>query len=137
MTYSELMSKATPEQRQEVYNRVTAIIGKKEVVVGSFEKGKDFNEWFKARAAWDRSYERLSKVFLEHGEKALAMNFMQYGRSFRGITASGKRWILDANNGWTERSRYCGTLWIEGEGTIFTSGRLDKVFDYILQEAKA
>ena len=137
MTYSELMSKATPEQRQEVYNRVTAIIGKEEVVVGSFEKGKDFNEWFKARQAWDRGYERLAKVFFEHGAKALAMNFTQMGWSFKGVTASGKKWTLDANNGWTERSRYCGTLWIEGEGTIFTSGRLDKVFDYILQEAKA
>ena len=129
MTYGDYVTKATAEQRAEVRKRVEAIIGTKDQAIVN---ARDLSERIRMRAAYDRNFEKLAKIFYEHGEKALAMNFTQHGRSIRGVTASGKRWELYGNNGWTERSRYCGTLYIEGEGAVFTSGRLDRVFDYIL-----
>lgn len=129
MTYGELISKATAEQRKEVMARVVKIIGTADQNTCNI---KDLAARVNARAKWQKEYERLAKIFLEHGAEALSMNFYQRGRDYEGVTANGKKWTLDMNNGWTERSRYCGTLWIEGEGTVFTSGRLDKVFDYIL-----
>ena len=129
MTYSDLMAKATAEQRKEVRARVEKIIGKKELAVLG---ATDLTEKIRMAQKWEKAYEQLAKVFLEHGEKALALNFMSYGRSSEGVTASGKKWVFTGNNGFTDRSRYCGDLYIEGEGTVFTSGRIDKVFDYIL-----
>lgn len=129
MTYSELITKATKEQRKEVRDRVEKIIGKKEMAVIGVT---DLTEKITKAQQWQKAYEQLAKVFLEHGEKALAMNFMSYGRTSEGVTARGKKWVFSGNNGFTNRSRYCGDLYIEGEGTIFTSGRIDKVFEYIL-----
>jgi hypothetical protein len=129
MTYGELITKATPEQRKEMRSRIEKIIGTKEQAM---RYASDLTDRIKNARRWESEYEKLAKVFLENGEKALALNFVQKGRYFEGVTASGKKWELEGNNGWTERSRYCGRLWIEGEGTVFTSGKLDKVFDYIL-----
>lgn len=120
------------EIRAEIRRRIVAIIGSEEAVTCNI---KNLVERIKARQAWNRSYERLEKVFYKHGARALAMNFTQNGRTFQGVTAGGKKWILYGNNGWTERSRYCGTLTIDGKA-IFTSGRLDKVFDYILDDTE-
>lgn len=129
MTYAEWMSKATPEQRKEVADRVRKIIGTRDQAVVNH---KDLSERIKAANRYQKEFELLSKVFFEHGEKALAMHYVKVGKDYEGVTASGKKWVLEGNNGWTERSRYCGSLWIQGEGTVFTSGRIDKVFDYIL-----
>lgn len=119
----------TIEQRQDLRKRIEKIIGTRE---WERERATNLTDRINNVQRWDKAYEKLQKVFLEHGEKALAMNFVQKGHSFEGVTANGKKWMLEGNNGFTERSRYCGTLWIEGTGTVFTSGRLDKVFDYIL-----
>ncbi len=130
MTYGDYITKATPEERIEMRKRVEGIIGTKEQAK-SF--AKTLSDKIDAGAKWQKQFEKLSKIFFEHGEKALAMNYTQIGAySFKGVTANGKRWILEGNNGWTTRSRYCGTLYIEGEGCIFTSGSLERVFDYIL-----
>lgn len=129
MTYADYISKATPEERKAVRERVEKIIGTQDQAKAM---ARNLTERIQMASKWQKEFEKLSKIFFEHGEKALAMHFTQHGRTFEGVTASGKKWILTGNNGWTERSRYCGTLYIEGEGTIFTSGKLDKVFDYIL-----
>ena len=129
MTYGELITRATPEQRMELRARIEKIIGTKEQAKALTNS---LSERINAATKWDREYEKLAKVFLEHGEKALALHYTQRGRTFEGVTAGGRKWVMEGNNGWTERSRYCGTLYIEGEGTVFTSGRLDKVFEYIL-----
>lgn len=130
MTYSQLISKATPEQRKEVMERVIKIIGTPEQATAS---ARDLTARINRRNQWNKDFENLSKVYLEHGEKALAMNFTQIGNTVEGVTASGKKWVLEKNWGFTERSRHCGSLWVEGTGTVFTSGKLDKVFDYIFE----
>ena len=130
MTYGELITKASPEERAEIRSRIEKIIGTKEYAM---RIASDLTERIQNASRWQKEYEKLAKVFLENGEKALAMNFIQKGHFYEGVTASGKKWELEGNNGWTERSRYCGRLWIEGEGPVFTSGKLDRVFDYIMK----
>ena len=117
------------EQRKIMNDRIIKIIGTQESATKDTD---DLTERVQKATQWRREFEKLQKVFQKHGEEALALSFIQKGRSFEGITASGKKWFLDANHGLTQRSRYCGSLWIEGVGTVFTSGKLDKVFDYIL-----
>ena len=129
MTYGDYITKATVEERKEMRRRIEAIIGTKEQ---ARQSGKNLNERIRRASAWDKSFEKLSMVFFEHGEKALALNYTVDGWLIKGITASGKRWNLERNNGYTSRSEYCGTLYIEGIGTIFTSGRLEKCFEYVL-----
>jgi len=130
MTYGDYVTKATPEERMEMRKRIEAIIGTKEQAKSW---AKDLTERIQIASRYDKQFEKLAMVFYTNGEKALALNYTQIGgNSFKGVTASGKRWVLEGNMGWTNRSRYCGTLYIEGEGCIFTSGKLDRVFDYIL-----
>lgn len=128
MTFGELISKASMNQRKEMNERVIKLIGTEEEAK---KMAHDLEERIRFASAWRRNYEKLAKIFLEHGDKALAMTIIQEGCEFHGITASGKNWVLYLNNGITVRSRYCGTLNIDGE-TIFTSGKLDKVFEYIM-----
>jgi hypothetical protein len=129
MTYSDYVCKATSEEMEEIRKRIYAIIGTDDQIR---ETTPDRSQRIQKVAQWKKQFEKLAVVFFENGEKALAMNFTQSGRQFNGVTANGKRWTLYGNCGYSERSRYCGTLYIEGEGCVFTSGRLDKVFDYIL-----
>lgn len=129
MTYSQLISNATVEERREVTARIEKIIGTKKQAM---EAAESLTERIENASRWEKEYEKLAKIFLENGAEALAMVFMQKGNSFEGVTVSGKKWFLERNNGLTQRSRYCGTLYIQDVGTVFTSGRLDKVFEYIL-----
>ena len=92
----------------------------------------DCSKRIKARASYDKLFDKLAKVYAEHGDKALAMEYTSNGAFKEGTTPNGKKWVLVMNSGWTERSRHCGTLTIEGEGTIFTSGTIAKAFEYIL-----
>lgn len=52
------------------------------------------------------------------------------GNEVEGLTASGKRFWMYSNNGFTERSAHCYTLRIEGE-TIFTSGDFGTAYRYL------
>ena len=55
------------------------------------------------------------------------------GTWFDGTAANGKRFYLDRNNGWTERSRHCYTLTIGGVA-IFTSGEFNTAYRYLMQK---
>lgn len=129
MTYADWVTKATPEERGELSERIAMIIGTKEEARAA---AKDRTERIQAGVEYNKAFEKLALAFINGGEKALAMNFTKEGCWYHGTTASGKRWSLQMNGGYTRRSRYCGTLYIEGEGCLFTSGRLDKTFEYIL-----
>ena len=124
MTFAELPR----EERTEIRERIEAIIGKKDDCV---KDGMDISQRIKARSQYDKTFERMAKVYIKHGAKALSLHFKDEGWRKSGVTPNGKKWALEMNNGMTDRSRYCGTLWIDGEA-IFTSGTLDKSFEYIL-----
>ncbi|MBO5959458.1 MAG: hypothetical protein J6Q65_04995 [Lentisphaeria bacterium] len=57
---------------------------------------------------------------------------MKSGIQINGYTTNGLRYGIEHNNGITDRSRHCFTMWIEGTGTVFTSGTIETVADYIL-----
>lgn len=55
------------------------------------------------------------------------------GRYFTGTAANGKRFFLDGNSGWTNRSRKCYTLTINGN-TVFTSGEFLTAYRYLMMK---
>lgn len=64
--------------------------------------------------------------------KAMAQEMAERGFKTKGFTTKGLRYIIEGNNGWTERSLHCWTMYIEGQGAVFTSGTLETVARYIL-----
>lgn len=83
----------------------------------------------------NRKYEKmraeLIKIAEKYGEESLATTIIKCGRTGEGVTSNGKKFVWEGNNGMCERSRYCGSLWIDGVGTVFTSGTIAKVVEYI------
>ena len=55
------------------------------------------------------------------------------GTWFDGTAANGKRFYLDRNNGWTDRSWHCYSLTIGGE-TVFTSGEFLTAYRYLMKK---
>ncbi len=122
----------TQEQYIEAREKINAIIGKKDDIYEKFPGAENRDKRMEMVASWDRMNDKLLKIFEKGGASAIAMTVIDKGAIKEGITASGKRWQLYMNSGYTARSRYCGSLWIEGEGTVFTSGSLAKVMEYVI-----
>ena len=121
----------TLEERKEINRRIDAMIG-------SLEQEKKRTEGWRLEArvnAITRYNKTRTKLFeLAEREGIAALSAVIFpGRWVEGVTASGKKYIWDGNHGYTERSRYCGSLWIEGVGTVFTSGTIEKAVEYILK----
>ena len=122
----------TQEERKEVLERIYAMIGtpdqQKEMV-------KNFNlqERINSNGNYSKTKERLLKIAEKEGVKALCSVVIMAGRYCTGLTANNKKYIWEGNMGYTERSRYCGSLYIEGIGTVFTSGRIEKAVEYLLK----
>lgn len=77
--------------------------------------------------------EKLMKIAEENGIESLNGVTVMRGSSSHGFTKSGKKYVWEGNCGMTAKSRYCGSLYIEGKGTVFTSGTLVKAVEYILK----
>lgn len=121
----------TPEERKEINRRI-------DMMIGSLEQEKKRTEDWRPEARannltrYNKTRAKLFKLAEKEGIVALS-TVIQFGRWCEGATASGKKYIWDGNHGYTERSRYCGSLWIEGVGTVFTSGTIDKAVEYLLK----
>ena len=113
----------TLEEKVARNNRVNEQIKK---ILG--ERPKNFNE---EQRAYDRNRDELKNLADKYGEEVLNGSvLLSCGRSAEGYTPSGKKVLWYGNCGLTLRSRYCGTLVIDGK-TIFTSGKLSKCYEYI------
>lgn len=121
----------TKEQMVAINERIDAMIGTREFVRKVSENMR-LSEKIDYRGRYEKMREKLFKIAEKGGEKALTMTIVDRGRSSTGLTAKGKKYHYEGNNGMTERSRYCGSLWVEGEGIVFTSGTIAKVFEYII-----
>lgn len=64
--------------------------------------------------------------------KAMAEDMEKRGFKDSGYTTNGLQYSLLWNQGLTHRSKHCYTMYIEGKGTVFTSGTLETVAEYIL-----
>lgn len=122
----------TMQERAEVNRRI-------DVMIGSWEEQKkitetmSLSERLNSNNRYSKMRDKLVKIAEKEGLEALASIVIVGGKWCEGCTASGKRYVWDGNNGFTERSRYCGSLWIEGMGTVFTSGTLTKAVEYLIK----
>lgn len=65
--------------------------------------------------------------------EAMIKDVLDKGIKFEGHTTTGKRYWIEPNwYGITERHLHCVTMWIEGQGLVFTSGTIQTVARYIL-----
>lgn len=127
MTFAEL----TIEERIRVTEMIQKVIGKQEDVI---KEGMSTSDRIKARESYRKLFDKLTKVWMKGGDKALSLVYTWEGSYGHGITPNGKKWVFSMNSfGWTQRSHHCGSLTIEGQGTIFTSGTLARAFERILE----
>ena len=122
----------TPEERKEIDRRIDMMIGSREQE-SIRTKGLRPEERADQLTRYNKMRTKLFKLAEKEGAAALSTVIIQSGKWIEGVTASGKRYVWDGNNGYTKRSRYCGSLWIEGIGTVFTSGAIDKAAEYLMK----
>jgi hypothetical protein len=75
--------------------------------------------------------EKISKLIRRYDVSKI--NFNKNGNYINGTTANNKSFTWYPNNGMEIRSRYCGTLVIDGK-TIFTSGTIQKAIPYLFDD---
>ena len=76
--------------------------------------------------------EELWKLEFEQEQKEWAKDGIKLNRRYAGETPSGKKFMIYGNNGFTNRSRHCFTLYIDGN-TVFTSGEFWRCYMIIKQ----
>lgn len=122
----------TTEERAAINERIDKMIG-------SWDEQKkraatmSLTDRINSNAQYRKTRDDLFKIAEREGEKALALTMLGTGRYATGVTLSGKIVEWEGNHGFTERSRYCGRLWIEGIGTVFTSGTITAALEHILK----
>ena len=122
----------TMQERMEIERRIDVMIGSREQQRKMAET-MCLEDRINSNARYNKTREKLFKIVEKEGMKALASVVIIGGKWCEGCTASGKKYVWDGNNGYTERSRYCGSLWIEGIGTVFTSGTITKAVEYLIK----
>ena len=75
-----------------------------------------------------KTREELQKLEFEQEQKEWAKDGITLERRYAGITPQGKHFEIDGNNGVTMRSRHCYTLYLEGQGVVFTSGEFWRAY---------
>lgn len=121
----------TMDERIRINERIDAMIGSREDLNKEIEN-LSLSDRIDVRAKYNKLREKLFKIAEKNGEKALTLTMIQDGNTASGVTAQGKKFVWTINFGYSLRSRYCGSLYIEGIGTVFTSGTVAKAFEYIL-----
>ena len=122
----------TFEERVEINERIDKMIGSREDQRNT-TKNMSLERRIESNTHYNKMREKLFKIAEKNGIEALALTFIQSGRTNEGVTLSGKKFVWYGNCGATERSRYCGSLYIQEVGTVFTSGMIDKAVEYILK----
>ena len=74
--------------------------------------------------------EEMFKLEFEQEQREWAKDGITLERRYMGITPQGKRFWIDRNNGFTERSLHCFTLYLDGS-VIFTSGEFWRAYGVI------
>lgn len=121
----------TMDERIAINSRIDAMIGSRDELNKSIET-MSLSDKITARDKYNKLREKLFKIAEQKGEKALTLTLIQEGNTASGVTAAGKKFVWAINDGYSIRSRYCGSLYIDGIGTVFTSGTVAKAFEYIL-----
>ena len=122
----------TGKDRKEALERIYSMIGTPD---RQREKVANFSlqDRIRSNANYNETKERLLKIAEKNGVEALCKVMIVTGSYSSGLTANNKKYVWQGNNGYCERSRYCGSLYIEGMGTVFTSGRIEKAVEYLIK----
>ena len=99
---------------------------KLEMIIGKREEAGGMS----SRMEWDKMRNKLMALVEKYGPEVLNYTFSKVQNDMVGVTASGKRAVWYGNNGMETRSRYCGTLMIDGK-KVFTSGTVSKAIEYL------
>lgn len=119
----------------EERNKANTII---DGLVGTWEEhrksvsGLAVEERIKRTNNFRKIRDSILKIAEKEGIDSLYCATVMRGGVAHGVTKSGKKYAWVQNKGFTESSRYCGTLYIEGIGTVFTRGKIDKIISYII-----
>lgn len=114
--------------------RIEDAISKQQTILEKYS-GLVTNDNVKTEAAenWIRHCDMVEKAKVNivdiWAKDGITLNRFTFGH-FSGTTPNGKSFCMDLNNGMTERSWHCWTLYINGE-TIFTSGDFCKTYTTI------
>ena len=120
--------KMTAEEREQINSKIYSMIGTQHDAMSEY---KGMSERMMASKTWKKEYEALVKIAEKYGIEKLTETVILKCNEASGKTASGKKYYYVMNNGMEIRSRYCGTLYIDGK-CKFTSGRIGKVIEYII-----
>ena len=121
----------TTQERTEIERRIDVMVGSREQQ-RKITEAMSLEDRINSNNRYNKVRAQLFKIAEKEGLKALASVVITGGKWCEGCTTSGKKYVWDGNNGITERSRYCGSLWIEGVGTVFTSGTITKAVEYLI-----
>lgn len=75
--------------------------------------------------------EELRKLEFEAEKKEWEKDGIVLEARYNGKTPSGKGFAIVRNGGCTIRSRHCFTLYLEGQGVVFTSGEFWRAYNII------
>ena len=121
----------TLEERREANKLIDKMLGSREQQ-REITSNMTLENRIRSNSEYQKMREKLMKIAEKEGIENLNLVIITCGRSGHGVTKSGKKFVWEGNNGYTMRSRYCGSLYIEGIGTVFTSGTIAKVAEYII-----
>ena len=129
----QIEKKAAWSDRWSAERELNDIIESIERAENRFEKTETEVETYRAKVKSEmdaKAYEELMKVSFEQEQKEWAKDGINLEKRYFGTTPNGKRFWIEGNNGFTDRSRHCFTLTIDGE-TIFTSGEFWRCYSVI------
>ena len=136
MKVSDLKRRKGKTMTKQEFITVNAIIDR---MIGTWAEQREtaaslkLSDRINSNNQFGKMREKLMKIADENGIESLSGVILMRGSSSHGFTKNGKKYTWEGNNGYTAKSRYCGSLYIEGEGTVFTSGTLAKAVEYILK----
>ena len=98
-----------------------------------FEKALDEAEKHRAELKAEqelKNIEELMRKEFEREQKEWAKDGITLTARYMGITPNGRKFWIERNHGWTERSLHCFTLSIDGD-TVFTSGEFWRAYSVV------
>jgi len=120
----------TRKEKTQVNDIIDLLIGSETEHRQSME-GKELSQIINSNFKYRAMRADLMAIAEKYGVKTMQVTLITCGNDAKGYTPTGKKVLWIRNSGWTMRSRYCGTLKIEGE-TIYTSGSIAKCFAYMI-----
>lgn len=123
------MEKKEYIKANEIIDRMIGTMGEQRANVDKLP----LSERIRCNTQYNKMRAKLLAIAEVNGAEYLSSITIMCGGNSRGFTACGKKYVWEGNCGMTQKSRYCGSLWIEGVGTVFTSGTIVKAVEYILK----